>query len=686
MGLMVKRNPTIVTHPATEESCAWKSQLLALALVLVTVVTYAPIWRAGFIWDDDAHVTENVNLRSVTGLWRIWTEPQASQQYYPLSLTTHWIEYQLWGLHPFGYHVVNVLLHALNAVLLWIVLRQLKIPGAWFATAIFALHPVEVESVAWISERKNVLSATFYFLAMLAYFRLRPLTDDSTTKIFNTRAYALVVILFLCALLSKTTTATLPAVLLLLTWWKTGRVEKRDAWTLAPLFALGAGLGLATAWLEKYHVGATGAQWSLSAVGRCLVAGRALWFYAGKLFWPGSLAFIYPHWEINSTSWSQYVFPVTALAMVVVLWRQRRRLGKGPLVAVLIFAGTLFPALGFIDVYPFLYSYVADHFQYLASAALITLAASAAATCSRQMEQIGPRIVTVAGTSVLVLLAILTWKRTGIYQDPETLWADTLSKNPSCWMAYNNMGTLLLQRSKIEEAIGQYERALQIKPDIAVSHNSLANALLQEGRVQEAIEHYEQAVRIAPDYAEAHYSLGVALAKVDRVHDALGHYEQALRVKPDYAEAHNNLGGALIEIGRVPEGIEHFQQALRINPDYADAHSNLGAALFLVGKVEEAIGQFEQALRVKPDDADAHGNLGNALLQAGRIDDAIMHLTEAVRVDPQFVEAHYNLGKALEQKGMVNEAIVEYERVLQIKPDFAGAQTRLAQLKTRQGL
>ena len=683
---MAKRKPMTATPPATKECCTRQYRLLALALVLMTFVAYAPIWRAGFIWDDDAYVTENVNLHTVAGLWRIWAEPRASQQYYPLSFTTHWIEYQLWGLRPLGYHVVNVLLHALNAVLLWAVLRQLKIPGAWVAAAIFALHPVEVESVAWISERKNVLSATFYLLAMLAYFRFRPLTGETATVAFNSRSYALVMILFVCALLSKTTTATLPVVLLLLTWWKAGRVGKRDAWALAPLFALGAGLGLMTAWLEKHHVGATGAAWSLSVVDRCLLADRALWFYAGKLVWPASLTFIYPRWEIDARAWSQYLFPVAALAVAVVLWLQRHRLGRGPLVAVLIFAGTLFPALGFLDVYPFLYSYVADHFQYLASAALIAWATSAAVTISDRMGQTGRRMAAVAGASALVALAPLTWKQAAIYQDAETLWADTLSKNPTCWMAHNNLGTVLLQRGKIEEAIGQYEEALRIRPDLAVAQNSLANALLEAGHVQEAIEHYEQAVRIAPDYAEAHYSLGVALAKTGKIQGAIWHYKDALRVKPDYAEAHNNLGSALIEIGQVSEGIKHFQQALRIKPDYASAHSNLGTALFLIGKIEDSIEHFEQALRIKPDDADAHGNLGNALLQAGRTDEAIAHLTQAVRLDPEFVEAHCNLGKALERKGKLDEAIAEYRRALQIKPGSIEARKRLAQLRAGQEL
>ena len=569
------RPPVAAPTSATRTCFADKGWLLALALVLVTFVAYAPVWHAGFVWDDDAHITKNVNLRSVDGLRRIWVEPQTSPQYYPLALTSHWMEYHLWRLNPLGYHLVNVLLHALNAVLLWLVLQRLQIPGAWLAAAIFAVHPVEVESVAWVSERKNVLSGAFYLLAMLAYFRFRPLTGPGRTDSPNWRLYPLVIVLFVCALLSKTVTCSLPAVLVLLTWWKTGRVEKKDVWALTPLFILGAGLGLATAWLEKHHVGAAGVDWSLSILQRCLLAGRTLWFYVGKLVWPDQFTFIYPRWEIDPSVWWQYLFSFAAVVVLAALWGLRRRIGRGPLVAALVFGGTLLPALGFVDVFPFLYSYVADHFQYLAGVALIVLAATAGARLCARTGQPGKIIATAGAPILIVVLGTLTWKQAGVYRDSESLWQDTIAKNPSCWMAHNNLGHALAQVGEIPKAIWQFEQAVRIKPDDADAHYNLALALVLAGKSEDAIGQFERALRIAPDDAEAHYNLGVTLQRAGQAPDAMAHFEQALRLRPDFAEAHCALGIALEKTGRVREAIRHYEQALRIKPDFAQAQNRL---------------------------------------------------------------------------------------------------------------
>ena len=480
--------------------------LLALGLVLVTFLAYQPVWHAGFIWDDDLYVTVNRALRSLDGLHGIWSKPGTTMQYYPLVFTSFWVEYHFWGLHPFGYHLVNVLLHALNAVLLWRVLRRLEIPGSWLAAAIFAIHPVQVESVAWITERKNVLSGLFYLLAALAYLRFRPLTDPKSARVCDWRFYPLVITLFLAALLSKTVTCSLPAALLLLVWWKTGRVGKQDALALAPLFVLGAALGLVTVQMEK-HAGASGAEWTLSFVQRCLLAGRALWFYAGKLFWPHNLTFIYPHWEIDASLAWQYLFPVAAVVVLIALWRLRTRIGRGPLVAVVFFAGTLVPALGFFDLYPFRYSYVADHFQYMACIGLIALTVSAGAAMYQRAGQHGRDSGRLATALVLVLLAVSTWKQARIYQDQETLWRDTLARNPAAWMAHNNLGAILIQQDKIEKAMGHSEQALQLNPDDSEAHYRLGVTLERAGKTNDAIWHYQQALRTHPDYPEAQTAL-----------------------------------------------------------------------------------------------------------------------------------------------------------------------------------
>jgi tetratricopeptide (TPR) repeat protein len=638
-----------------------------ILLVLVVLLAYLPVLRGGFIWDDDVYVTGNAALHDLGGLQRIWFDASAEPQYYPMVHTTFWLEHHLWGLNPFGYHLVNILLHASAAILLWQVLRRLRIPGAWLGAILFALHPVCVESVAWITERKNVLSAVFYFAAALSYLRFVALAEAGGRDRHRWHWYLGALVLFLAALLSKTVTCSLPAALLLVCWWKKSRVQWGDIFPLLPFFVFGVGLGLMTAWIEKHHVGAQGAEWSLTFADRCLIAGRALWFYAGKLVWPAHLTFIYPRWEIEPALWWQWLFPAAAAGVVAALWLARRRIGKGALVAVLFFAGTLGPALGFVNVYPMRYSFVADHFQYLASVGLITL-------CAAGLARI-PRVIPVA---LVVLLGALTWQQGGIYRNLETLWRDTLVKNPDCWMAYNNLGDALFQKGAADEAFADFQRALEIKPDYTEAHNNLGGALLQKGAVDEAIAHFQRALEITPDNAVAHNNLGNALLQMGHADEAIAHFQRALEIKPDYTEAHNNLGNALLQKGAVDEAIAHFQRALEITPDNAVAHYNLGNALFQMGHVDEAIVHFQRALEIKPDYAEAHYNLGNALLQMGHAEEAIAHFQRALEIKPDYAVAHYNLGNALLKRGSVDEAIVHYQKALQINPDDAGALNNLA--------
>jgi tetratricopeptide (TPR) repeat protein len=657
---------------------------LALVLVIATVAAYQPVWHAGFIWDDEGHVTENPNLRSVHGLYRIWFEPSIDQQYYPLQLTSYWIEYHLWGLRPFGYHAVNVLLHTLNALLLWMVLQQLKVPCAWLAAAVFALHPVQVESVAWVSELKNLLSMTFYLGSLLAFFRFRPMSGKAQAGSPPWRFYWLAIALFLCALLSKTVACSLPAVLVLLLWWKAGRVERRDIEVLSPMFLLGIILGLMTAWLEKHHVGASGAEWSLSFLQRCLLAGRVSWFYVGKLCWPHPLIFIYPHWEVDPAAWWQYLFPAAALAVLLALWSLRSRIGRGPLAAALCFGCALFPALGFFDVFPFRFSFVADHFQYLASAGLIAVVAGGGAMVCDRAGPRGRQIGAVAVPVALLSLGTLTWRQAHIYHDVETLWRDTLAKNPQCWMAHGNLGVTLASLGHGQEAMEHWEQMLRISPDFAEAHNNLGVALMRQGKFQEAIGHYEQALRIKPNYVDVHCNLGAALVRLGRVQEAIGHCEWALQLRPDFAEGHKVLGDALLRAGNVREAIGHYKQALQIKPDFAEAHNGLGHALFRAGKVSEAISHYEQALQIQPDYAEAHHNLAIALVQQGRPQEAISHWEQAVRIKPDFTEAYFNSAVTLERLGRTQEAIQHYQQALRLKPDFTEAQNALARLQAGQ--
>ncbi len=320
------------------------------ALVALTVLAYLPALRAGFVWDDDLHVTQNEVVRTWQGLVDIGLRPGAILQYYPLTHTSWWIQYHLWGLAPLGYHLVNVLLHGSSAAVLWLVLGRLCVPGAWMAAAVFALHPVHVESVAWVTELKNVQSGFFYLLALLGYLRWG-LADDAEPA-GGRRIYALSFLSFACAVLSKSVTCTLPAAVALVLWWKRGRLAPGRILALVPLAVMSVAAGALTASWERRYVGAVGPEWALSLPERCLVAGRALWFYAAKLAWPVDLAFIYPRWTLDPHAWWQWLFPLGAVLVLVALAALRRRLGPAPLVAALYFVVTLGPvsqAENFVD-------------------------------------------------------------------------------------------------------------------------------------------------------------------------------------------------------------------------------------------------------------------------------------------------------------------------------------------------
>jgi tetratricopeptide (TPR) repeat protein len=565
------------------------------------------------------------------------------------------------------YHLVNIALHAVNGVLLFSLLRRLRVPAAWLAAIVWVLHPVNVESVAWITELKNTQSAAFFFLALLCFLRFEAGAGR--------RWYALALLWGLAAMLSKPSTVVLPLVLLLCVGWQRRRWRWLDMVRIAPFFGLALGTSALTIIEQHGHIVRDGmADWQLGVAKRLIIASKAVWFYAAKLLWPVKLAFVYPRWEVQADSFPSWLplAGLVAVGMVMWVWRGQRRV-QAMLFGVGFFVAALLPVLGFFDVYYFRYSYVADHFQYLACIGLISLAVSAGTAICERAGQWGRNLGTLAAAIVLLILGVCTCERARSYQNLETLWRDTLAKNPNAWMAHNNLGALLQLSGRETEAIEHYEQSLQINPRNAEAHNNFGNVFLLEGKVSDAIGHYEQAVRIKPDYAEAHYGLGLALARLGRVQEAMGHYEQALRIKPDYAEAHYELGLALAQLGRMPEAMGHWEQALRINPDYAEAHNNVGVALFRLRRESEAVGHYEQALRIKPDYAEAHFNLGLALARLGRVQEAVGHYERAVRIKPDYAEAHYGLGLALAQLGRIPEAMGHWEQALRINPDYADA-------------
>jgi tetratricopeptide (TPR) repeat protein len=518
--------------------------LMAAALVVVTIVAYVPAMHGDFIWDDDDHVSNNQTLRSTEGLRSIWLDPSATPQYYPLVHTTFWMEYHLWGLTPTGYHVINILLHIAAAIVLWRVLFYLSVPGAWVIATIFAVHPVQVESVAWITERKNVLSGVLYLSAMLAYlhFALDPAERAGRKRMW---LYVLTCILFVLALLSKTVTATLPAALLVLIAWKRGHIRARDEWPLLPLFLIGGAMGFVTAWIEKYGVGAQGMDWHLSPVQRLLVAGHAVWFYAGKLLWPTNLTFIYPRWHLDATDPIQLAYPISVLAVIVLLWLARRRIGSGPLVTVLLFIGTLVPALGFFDVFPMRYSFVADHFQYLGSIALIALAVSAAVQFIRKSTLAQTRLPHALAFLLITVFAGLTWRQCQVYASQETLWTDVITKDPSSWMGHTVLGALAGQRGDQINAERHYREAVSLNPDFGTARLDLGALLANQGRFDEAIPQMREDVRLEPNSLQAHVSLGRALMLDGKLQEAIYWLRVAMANWPNDPQARLLLEKAL---------------------------------------------------------------------------------------------------------------------------------------------
>jgi len=624
-----------------------------LAILCVTLIAYLPALRGGLLWDDNMHVTR-LELRTLHGLWRIWFDLGATQQYYPLLHSAFWLEHRLWGDAVVGYHLANVIQHAVSAFLVAIIVRRLLLPGAWLAGFLFALHPVCVEAVAWISEQKTTLSGVLYLAAALAYLRF-----DRTRKV---AAYFVALVLFLLALLSKTVTATLPAALIVIFWWQRGRIEwKRDILPLAPWFAVAIPAGLLTAWVERAPqlIGAQGAEYSLTPSQHVLLAGRVPWFYASKLLVPVNLMFVYPRWRIDTGQWWQFLFPAGAAGSAIVLALLARK-NRGPIAGFLIFGGTLFPVLGFLNVYPFRYSWVADHFQYLAMLGWIVPIATGFAKWAQRISM--PRI---GRSAILALLLLALWFATSAqssdYRDYETLFRASMERNPGSGLLHNNLGVMLMATGREREALAEFAAAVRLSPNDADYRVNLGLALAQApGRIGDAIAEYQASLRIAPHLPAAHLNLGLAYtATPGRLAEAIAEYRTA---------------------------IADYEAATWSQPDLWEAHFNLGLAYGqMAGRESDAIAEFRTALRLKPDSALAYFHMGNTFHKLGRLPEAIEAYQSSVRLDPAVPEVHYELAYALAQvPGRVPEAIEECRKMLQLKPGDQPGQQLLTSLQAFQ--
>jgi protein O-mannosyl-transferase len=643
-------------------------------LIGLVCVAYVQVFNAGFIWDDESHLTQNPCVVGPLGLKEVWTSARAI--YYPLVLTTFWTLHKFVGLSPWPYHLLNVLLHAGSAVLLWQVLRQLNVRGAWLGAALWALHPVMVQSVAWVTELKNTQSGFFYLLSVFCFLKSDAAIQGRAvsgslwrrTGEHCSLLFALSLAFFILATLSKPSVVMLPVVLFLCIWWRVGRPHWHDVVALAPFVIISALASVWTIFEQKFHAGATGTEWAQTWPDRLIIAGRAIWFYLAKLIWPHPLIFIYPRWEIDSAQATAYLPLLAALAGLLVLWLNRAKWSRAVFFAAAYYVVSLFPVLGFFSVYFFRYSFVSDHFQYLASMGPLALAGAGIVTgCNRlapsrrlsalpsASRHLPPQASGVAGSAVattplvgtcgvvLLLLVVMTWRQTAVYHNLVTLYTATLTRNPSCWMAHYNLGIALNEQGDTDGAISHYREAVELWPGYAEAHYNLGRLLAQKGLVDEAITHYEKALEINPSDADAHNNLGVTLSANGSTEEAIAHYRKALVIQPDYADASCNLAGALLSKDDLDGAIAYYSACLALSPNQPEAQYNLASALFRRNRMDEAIVRYQKVLELSPDNADARANLGSAYLAKDRIRDAIAEYRYVLRIAPDNVAAQSNL-------------------------------------------
>jgi tetratricopeptide (TPR) repeat protein len=559
--------------------------LAAAGLLAVTFFVYAPALHGDFLWDDDSHIQANPSLRSLDGLRHIWlnltpTADTSFTQYYPLTESVWWLWYHLFGLKPIAFHLLNVALHATNAVLVGVNLRKLDVRWPWLAAALFAVHPVHVESVAWMTESKNLLSALFCLLALWSYQAWAPL-DGNRPESPRKRHYVASVVLFAASLLSKPATITLPFVILLLAWWKTGTIQRRRVVEMTPMLALGVGSGIITMHAET---GASGEGFPHGVAERLLIAGRAFWFYLGKLLWPHPLIFFYPRWQLDPKSPMQVATVALTLLLFATLWALRHRIGRGALTGFLFFAGTLVPALGFFNVYYFLFSYVADHFLYVASLGPLALFAAGLV----RLRDGGPKLRDVAfAVSIVTVLTLgaLTYRRAGAFQSREILALDTLAKDPQNGMANSDLGAIMTRRGDLDGALLHLERALPM-----LIPRMRANVFNDIGRV---------------------------LTDLGRPREGAVYLRQAIAVQPWHLTAHLNLGRALTRLGDDAGAEREFRWALGLNASSLQANARLAELLERRGNCSPAIGYYRAALAIDADDTGSLAGLGRCLLQQG---------------------------------------------------------------------
>ncbi len=670
-----------------------REKIAAAALVLMVGISFVPAYQAGFVWDDTIFVEQSF-IREASGLNSIWFSPSDIEQeghYWPVTYTSFWLEHKLWGFEPLGYHVVNVLLHAVNVLLVWWLLRRFAVPGAWVVAAVFAVHPLHVESVAWVIERKDVLSGLFYLTSFLAYVRFNDRGSPSR--------YLLALGLFAAGLLSKTVVVTLPAALLIWHWWRRGRITRPDLLRTAPFFAVG--LTIAAADTAFYRTREALAL-DYSFVERILIAGRALWFYAGKLAWPDDLAVIYPLWEIRSGDAVGWLCVAGAVAVPVVLWLRREKWGRGPLACVAFYAATLSPALGLIDYGYMQFALVADRFQYLAGIGLLTLAVAALGRAAGRFPAAGLTAGKILVAAVLALLGWLTWRHAANFRDDATLFSHIVSLNPEARDAHLNLSEALIETDRFEESLEASRTAVEQRADSPGAHSNLGLALMALDRFEEAEAAFGRTLAIDPRDRNGLQNLGELMKKQGRYDEAVEQYRLALEIDPDFALGWAGLADAHLLAGRHEEAAEAARKSLSIDPD----SPNTAALDSLLGRAstatihsraetlrgqqrhDEALALYREALELDSEFAPAIAGMGIAFFELERYEEAIESIERVLVLAPELPEAsslHRVTGRALQELGRTEEAAAQFARTLELDPRDTEALDRLGFLRFNAG-
>jgi protein O-mannosyl-transferase len=651
---------------------------ICAALLIAIFAVYAQAGSHDFVdYDDRVYVGDNPHVRDGftwdNVAWAFTSIDDSN--WFPLTRLSHILDCQLFGLDAGMQHWTNIVLHAISTLLLFALLKRMtaaRWPSAFVAFA-FALHPLHVESVAWIAERKDVFSALFWFVTIWTYLNY----VDRPTLV----RYLIVIAAFLGGLMSKPMIVTLPFVLLLLDHWPLGRLKTaRVIWEKAPLIALSMAASLVTFIAQKQGR-------SVQALTRFPIPLRienaivSYVAYLGKFFWPAKLAIFYPYPDAFP-AW-QWILAALALAAITALAIVERIRRPYLITGWLWYLGTLVPVIGLVQVGA---QTRADRYTYIPMVGISIMIAWLTMETVRNR-----RALACAGAALAVLWCALTWRTLEYWQNSETLFLHAIDVTEKNFVAYNNLGGVRRREGRFAEAVADFENSVQIQPENPEAQDNLGEALTTMGRVDEAIPHLEKALQLQPDYAKAHIDLGSALMRGGRTQDAVAQFAETLRLDPENREAEYRLGGVLASEGRSAEALPHFERALpylidqvKRNPDDPDDHYNLGGVFGMMGRADDAIREFTAVVRLRPDDPEAHFNLGLALSQRNHPDLAAEQFSAASHLRPDYARAHFELARSLAAMGRRPEAAAEYSQTLQLAPDFVQAKQELLKLQTGQ--